>query len=78
MQELLVFFQKKINNCSYLISCHRYPSDVDKHILARQTGLSRSQVRANTHWLATSIQLNEKLYICIIHVTINKINLNLK
>ncbi|XLS48486.1 hypothetical protein HN51_022844 [Arachis hypogaea] len=24
---------------------HPYPSDVDKHILARQTGLSRSQAR---------------------------------
>ena len=31
----------------------RYPSDVDKHILARQTGLSRSQVRT----LASSISI---------------------
>jgi hypothetical protein len=28
---------------------HPYPSDVDKHILARQTGLSRSQVRTRLH-----------------------------
>lgn len=30
-------------SCGIFLLLCRYPSDVDKHILARQTGLSRSQ-----------------------------------
>lgn len=41
------------NTPSWYILSSRYPSDVDKHILARQTGLSRSQVRIRL--LASSI-----------------------
>lgn len=52
----------KINNLVYVVKRCRYPSDVDKHILARQTGLSRSQVRPH-------------LYISIYYFWFNYINI---
>nr|KYP65661.1 Homeobox protein BEL1 isogeny [Cajanus cajan] len=36
---------------------HPYPSDVDKHILARQTGLSRSQARVSNWFINARVRL---------------------
>nr|DAD18993.1 TPA_asm: hypothetical protein HUJ06_020456 [Nelumbo nucifera] len=44
---------------------HPYPSDVDKHILARQTGLSRSQARFH-------ISHNHCVHILILRTTIKR------
>ncbi|KAG0494042.1 hypothetical protein HPP92_005036 [Vanilla planifolia] len=41
---------------------HLYPSDVDKHILARQTGLSRSQVRPIFPLFYTKLSRVRKIY----------------
>ncbi|XVF52951.1 hypothetical protein PTKIN_Ptkin05aG0059200 [Pterospermum kingtungense] len=45
---------------------HPYPSDVDKHVLARQTGLSRSQACLHpTLSLSLSLFIYIYIYVCI-------------
>jgi hypothetical protein len=64
---------RQTNAPSWCILWSRYPSDVDKHILARQTGLSRNQVRtppsssisslSSISWSTKSVQINANQFL---------------